>query len=70
MSCGTGEYVRLMENYPLVTGRALPTGSLAPTPRARLLPCCCGHTLGLADLLASTARGSHGSQHAPRSCAC
>lgn len=24
MSCGSGEYVRLMENYPLVTGAAAP----------------------------------------------
>lgn len=35
MSCGSGEYVRLMENYPLVTGAAAPLlCAIEPAPPA------------------------------------
>ena len=41
MSCGSGEYTRLMENYPLVTGGWVGSRPVAAQPRLASALCCC-----------------------------
>lgn len=57
MSCGTGEYVRLMENYPLVTGASpLPAGQGSDEHQHPPLPAAPGTSGGLAFLRAGASQ--------------